>query len=108
MIATNRQKIDASPCISKMEKKFNKAHLRELEKEREQKDQAHRIVANEVKQGRLIKQPCQVCGEKKVEAHHDDYAQPINIVWVCKKHHVELDRLKRNADLKEKTGIILD
>lgn len=40
-----------------------------------------------IRSGKLIKQPCEVCGEAKVEAHHDDYSKPLDVRWLCKKHH---------------------
>lgn len=43
-----------------------------------------------VKTGKLIKQPCDVCGEVKVEAHHVDYSKPLKVEWLCRKHHIEL------------------
>lgn len=39
--------------------------------------------------------PCEVCGEEKTEAHHYNYNHPLNINWLCKKHHIELhNRIK--------------
>ncbi len=52
-----------------------------------------------VRRGELIKHPCEVCGELKVEAHHSDYNDPCNINWLCKKHHVELHVLERERNL---------
>lgn len=40
-----------------------------------------------VRTGELIKLPCQICGNKKVEGHHCDYSQPLKVMWLCKKHH---------------------
>jgi hypothetical protein len=48
-----------------------------------------------VKFGRVIKQPCEVCGEKKSEAHHPDYTKPLDVVWLCLPHHRERDRQER-------------
>lgn len=42
-----------------------------------------------IKAGKLIKQPCEVCGEIQVDAHHDDYNKPMDIRWLCKFHHNE-------------------
>jgi ribosomal protein S27AE len=47
----------------------------------------HRAVAA----GRLIRQPCEQCGDVPSEAHHDDYTRPLDVRWLCsschKKHH---------------------
>lgn len=51
------------------------------------KTAAHSLVRRAVNDGRLVKQPCNVCGNTNVEAHHDDYSQPLSVRWLCKKHH---------------------
>lgn len=53
---------------------------------------AHILVANAVRDGRLIKQPCCVCGLEKSEAHHEDYEKPLDVMWLCRKHHAEIHR----------------
>jgi hypothetical protein len=50
---------------------------------------AHSAVSNAVRDGRLFRQPCEACGAAKAEAHHDDYAKPLDVRWLCKKHHHE-------------------
>lgn len=40
-----------------------------------------------IQAGKLLKEKCEVCGEIEVEAHHDDYTDPFNVRWLCKKHH---------------------
>lgn len=58
------------------------------------KRKANATVNREIKAGRLIKQPCEVCGETDyVEAHHADYSKPLEINWLCIKHHNERDGL---------------
>lgn len=51
-----------------------------------EKTKARHTVAYALKTGRLIKKPC-YCGETKVEAHHDDYSKPLDVEWLCNKHH---------------------
>ena len=51
---------------------------------------AHRAVYNAVKKGALEKQPCEVCGEDYVQAHHDDYAKKLEVTWLCPVHHLSL------------------
>jgi DNA-directed RNA polymerase subunit RPC12/RpoP len=47
---------------------------------------AHGIVSAAVRSGELLPQPCEVCGET-AEAHHEDYEKPLEVNWLCKKHH---------------------
>jgi hypothetical protein len=38
----------------------------------------------------LIQGPCSICGEQKtIHAHHDDYTKPLDVIWLCRKHHQE-------------------
>lgn len=46
-------------------------------------------VYRSLRRGELRKGLCEICGEEKVEAHHDDYNKPLEVRWLCKKHHVE-------------------
>ncbi len=50
---------------------------------------ARNIVYNAIRSGKLTKQPCEKCGEAVAEAHHEDYSRPLDVNWLCKKHHVE-------------------
>jgi ribosomal protein S27AE len=56
-----------------------------------EKRAARKKVGNAIRDGRLVKQPCEVCGAKKVQAHHDDYSKPLEVRWLCipchAKHH---------------------
>jgi len=56
---------------------------------------AHIITGNAIKYGKLIKQSCEVCGKKEVEAHHDDYSFPLDVRWLCRKHHSEHHKNER-------------
>jgi hypothetical protein len=53
------------------------------------KYKAHGKVAYEVKIGNMTRKPCEVCGEKKTNAHHDDYNKQLDVRWLCSKHHHE-------------------
>lgn len=50
---------------------------------------AHIAVGNAVRDGALLRGACEVCGDVEVEAHHDDYAKPLEVRWLCVKHHKE-------------------
>lgn len=50
---------------------------------------AKQVVYNLKKMGLLIQSPCEVCGEAKSQAHHDDYSKPWMVRWLCKLHHTD-------------------
>jgi hypothetical protein len=54
---------------------------------------AHIITGNAIKNGTLIKEPCLICGDVS-EAHHPDYSRPLDVVWLCVKHHKETHKIK--------------
>lgn len=62
---------------------------------RQRERQPERVAARVATQkamasGRLVRQPCEVCGtSEKVEAHHDDYTKPLEVRWLCVTHHDE-------------------
>lgn len=60
---------------------------------------ANDAVKKALKSGRITRKPCEVCGvEQRIHAHHDDYSKPLDVRWLCRKHHDEWhaeDRRKR-------------
>jgi len=61
------------------------------------KRKAHQDVSYAIQKGKLIRQPCERCGvTEHVVAHHEDYNKPLDVVWLCKRHHkerhMEIDR----------------
>jgi len=74
-----------------------KAHRRYEEKYPE-RYAAKNTVSNAIRDGRLVKQPCEVCGSKKTEAHHDDYTKPLEVRWLCNQHHKTADAERRSHE----------
>ena len=58
-------------------------------KYQESENRARDKVYHAIRAGKLVKQPCEVCGSELVEAHHDDYNYPLQVRWLCKKHHTD-------------------
>ena len=49
---------------------------------------AHNSVSNAIRDGKMKKGPCKVCGETEgVHGHHDDYSKPLSVRWLCHTHH---------------------
>ena len=55
------------------------------------KNRARARVAYALRTGKIERRPCEVCGDPKSEAHHEDYAKPLDVRWLCFKHHRETE-----------------
>lgn len=51
------------------------------------KHEARWRVRRAIAAGKLVRQSCEVCGADRVDAHHDDYTQPLSVRWLCPPHH---------------------
>ena len=56
------------------------------------KEKCHALFGYAVKMGRVEKQPCIICGKFPAEGHHHDYWKPLDVIWLCRKHHAALHR----------------
>lgn len=65
---------------------------------------AKAAVAQALKSGTLVKEPCVKCGCLKVDAHHESYEpdQWLVVVWLCRLHHVERTIEKKKQAKEEK------
>jgi len=48
---------------------------------------AHLTVQNAMRLGVIERKPCEVCGDPKTDAHHDDYDRPYVVRFLCRRHH---------------------
>ena len=78
---TNRDRVNE---IAKRYNANNKDKLR-----------VRRIVRDAVADGTLVKGECEIgidC-RGRIESHHDDYSKPLEVRWLCRKHHSKLRRI---------------
>lgn len=59
------------------------------------KRSAQNAVSNAVRAGVIVKEPCVVCGTSKSQGHHEDYNKPLDVIWLCPKHHAERHKQMR-------------
>src|SRR5258707_15218316 len=50
---------------------------------------ARKKLENAIRRGDIVKWPCVICGAPRSEGHHWDYSKPLDVFWLCRKHHVE-------------------
>jgi len=81
-----KRKADLKISASKIDRKSAAIRYRE---KNPKKHAAHQAVACAKHRGKLIPMPCEVCGNKEVEAHHDDYNKKLDVRWLCREHHLE-------------------
>jgi sRNA-binding protein len=55
---------------------------------------AHNAANNAVRDGKLHRQPCEVCGANEaLHKHHRDYSKPLDVIWLCARCHHRLHAL---------------
>ena len=70
----------------------SKGYLIERRRKYPNQYKAQTMVGNAIRDGKLHRQPCEVCGEARVNAHHNDYLKPLNVRWLCYAHHHQWHR----------------
>ncbi len=62
-------------------------YTKQWRKENPEKYKAHCILNNALRDGKITKKPCELCGALEVHAHHDDYSKPLDVNWLCPIDH---------------------
>lgn len=66
---------------------YTKAH-KKYDENNPHKKKAVQAVNNYIRYNPDFKKPCVICG-LKAQAHHHDYTKPLDVIWLCSKHHSE-------------------
>lgn len=72
-------------------KKTNEAVYRSIKKY-PHKQKARLAVRYALRCGKLEKSDCK-CGSHDVEAHHDDYTKPLEVLWLCRSCHSQTHKM---------------
>jgi hypothetical protein len=91
------KKYTSSECCKLAKRKWNKENY--------DKVKAYKTVENKKSKGNLLIEKCLICGSEKVNAHHEDYAKPLSVVWLCTLCH---NRYHRGLLAKSECKKIID
>lgn len=87
MLVTKSKDDTEKPDKWRVQKRWNNSH-REARR-------AHDKVRKAIQAGTLKRGKCEVCGSLRVEAHHDDYTEPLVVRWLCRADHLAFHRSQR-------------
>lgn len=77
------------PEIAEYERQRSRTPARRAKARHPEKKAARTAVGVALRDGRMVRQPCEVCGAEKVQAHHEDYSKPLDVRWLCFRCHRE-------------------
>lgn len=74
--AKNPDRSKAAAAVSKLWRQADK-----------RRSACHNAVNRAIRSGRLVRLPCERCGEENSCAHHEDYDKPLEVMWLCQPCH---------------------
>ncbi len=89
------EKIQSIPELAIRERKRQriKENKRRIEgrtkkyKKQLRRSPASDILARAIRLKQIEKKPCEICGKTRAQGHHEDYSKPLDVVWLCIRHH---------------------
>ena len=71
-----------------------RAKAAEYTRRNRHKIRTHNAVRETINTGRLVRGICEVCEarpqDQQIYAHHEDYSRPLDVRWLCRRHHHQL------------------
>ncbi len=80
---------------------YNTKAGKQRRKEHPDRVQCRNITASAIRGGLLVRQPCEKCGDTNSQAHHDDYSEPLQVRWLCRKHHDKHHQYERRNEYRD-------
>lgn len=96
--ATSAKGIASRTAYDKSERNRELLKIRSARQRLKDKDKrvARSKLAFALRSGLIERQPCGICGASKSDGHHHDYSKPLDVQWLCRKHHLAEHRRMRN------------
>lgn len=98
-VLANKERLDSDPIAKK---KYDEQRA-EWSKKNRHKRNANLKVSRAIMRGTIKREyNCSKCNSDiRIEAHHEDYEKPLEVIWLCSKchhaRHKEMKEEKRNA-----------
>jgi hypothetical protein len=67
-----------------------------------EKERARNLAREALYNGTIKKLPCIICGDENVEMHHRDYSKPLEVDFLCKRHHILYHLIERQIEEEER------
>lgn len=90
--ANNPERVQARKeyLLTDAGKASKKKAINKYKESNPKKRAVHVITGNAIRDNKLTKGNCEVCGsDETIVAHHCDYDKPLVVMWLCAKHHSE-------------------
>lgn len=90
----------------KANKKYRRRYTKSIKKyckNNPEKRYAKEVIHSLIRTGKIVKEPCSICGNLEVHAHHPDYSKPKSIIWLCPIHHKEEHKRLKQIKLCQKS-----
>lgn len=68
---------------------------RRMAEKHPEKMHARSVFRHALARGDLTREPCLFCGYPDTQGHHHDYSKPLEVTWLCLRHH---GLVHRNVD----------
>ena len=97
-LSYSKRYVEKNPEMRQKWKSDNKDKVtqqaQQYRRDNPEKVKAHSILNRAVKSGKVIRPDyCEDCfGEGKIEGHHEDYSKPLEVRWLCKNCHVNINK----------------
>jgi hypothetical protein len=86
-------------CENAYQRRYKKNYTPRIPQQKKIKCRAYAQKALE--SGKLIRKPCEKCGNTKVEMHHEDYDKPLEVNWLCRECHLDLHNERNRSQALE-------